>query len=771
MSPFRFTPELALRLLAFGVVSIVAGAVLAAALIPIAAVGAAAATSAVRSFESLPQRIVTPDLPQSTILLAQDGSVLASLYFQNRVTVPLSQVSPTMRQAIVAIEDARFYEHRGVDVRGTARAILSNYFGDGGIQGGSTITQQYVKNVLVETARSPEEARAAREISSQRKLREMRLALELERALPKDEILERYLNIAYFGASAYGIEAAARRYFSKSAADLDLAESATLAGIVQSPGIWDPLKNPGNSQKRRSQVLSRMVANGFITREEAEEADSTDLADILAPSRVDNGCVTSTAPFFCDYVLQSIRNDPLFGDDVDAREQLLRQGGLVIRTTLDLQAQSAADASVRSWIPIDDESRKAAAISMIEPGSGNVIAMAQNRDWGASGEGRTALNYNVGRDYNGIIGAQAGSTFKVFTIAAALEQGLSPFELIDSPQRKEFQGFTNCQSGAPFEPYPVQNSTRSGKFDMPTATAYSVNTYFVELELRTGLCDPVRIAKAMGLEHGDGADLEAVPSFTLGVAPVTPLAMAEAYATFAAHGVHCEPRAILSMTNRAGTPIQVRERSCKRAMARPVADAVTSMLRGVIDGNIPGRTGARMSLGRDAAGKTGTINENAAVWFVGYTPELSAAVWVGDPRGGQAYPLQNLRINGTYYTRVFGGTIPGPIWRESMLGALKGRPAQKFDLQLDLLRGSRQQPEISDEPTTATTRPPTTSAPAVTTSPPAPVSPTPGATSSPTPTATPRPTTSSPRPTTSPTTSPTSSPAPTTTSASPVSSP
>jgi membrane peptidoglycan carboxypeptidase len=765
MQPFRFTPELALRLLAFAFVSVLAGAVLAAALIPVAAVGAAAATTAVRSFESLPQRIVTPDLPQSTVLLAQDGTVLASLYFQNRVTIPLSQVSPTMRQAIVAIEDARFYEHRGVDVRGTTRAILSNYFGDGAIQGGSTITQQYVKNVLVETARSPEESRAAREISSQRKLREMRLALELERAISKDEILERYLNIAYFGASAYGIEAAARRYFSKSAAELDLAESATLAGIVQSPGIWDPLKNPGNSEKRRAQVLSRMVANGFITREQADKATATDLVDLLNPSRADNGCVTSSAPFFCDYVLQSIRLDPLFGDDVEAREQLLRQGGLVIRTTLDLQAQSAADASVKSWIPIDDESRKAAAISMIEPGSGNIIAMAQNRDWGASGEGRTALNYNVGRAYNGIIGAQAGSTFKVFTMAAALEQGMSPFELINSPPRKEFEGFTNCETGVPFEPYPVQNSTRSGRFNMPTATAYSVNTYFVELELRTGLCDPVRIAKALGVKHGDGQEIESVPSFTLGVAPVTPLAMAEAYATFAAHGVHCEPRSILSMTNRAGTPIQVRERSCRRVMARPVADAVTSMLSGVIDGNIPGRTGARMSLGRDAAGKTGTINENAAVWFVGYTPELSAAVWVGDPRGGQAFPLQNLRINGTYYTRVFGGTIPGPIWRESMLGALKDRPVQNFDLQLDLLRGDRQ-PSAPDVPTTRPETSPTAVAPA-----PAPT-PTPTPTRTPTATATPAPTPTTPRPTTSspaattapasptPTATPTASPSP-----------
>lgn len=703
---------LAARVGLFVLASITAGAVAAGALLPVAAVTGVAATAAVGGFESLSEQIATPEPPQSTVLLAADGTPFARLFYQDRVAVPLRSVSPVMRQAIVAIEDVRFYDHGGVDLRGTTRAIIQNFFGDGPIQGGSTITQQYVKNVLVESAATPEEAAAARERSVARKLREMRLALALENRLSKDEILERYLNIAYFGSGAYGIETAARRYFSVSAAELDLVQSATLAGIVQSPGVWDPLRNPTLSTQRRNLVLSRMVAAGFVSRAEADAASAVPVESILNPSPNNNGCVTSAAPFFCDYVLQVIRTDPLFGPTLEAREQLLRGGGLVIRTTLDLTAQAAADAAVRKYIPPKDPSRKAAAITMVRPGTGEIVAMAQNRDWGTTGPGKTALNYNVGRQFNGIYGAQAGSTFKVFTLAAALEQGMSPYEFIDSPSRKVFTQFVNCDTGAAFEPYPVRNSTRSGAFNMFQATAFSVNTYFVELEMRTGLCDPVRVARDLGLEHGDGSPLESVPSFTLGVAPVTTLGMAEAYATFAARGTHCESIAILSITDRRGNPLESRGRQCTRVLSREVADGVTVMLRGVIDGNIAGRTGARMTLGRDAAGKTGTTNENAAVWFVGYTPDLAAAVWVGDPRGGQAFPLKDLTINGTYYPQVFGSTMPGPIWQESMLGALQGTPPTPFTLSRALVfRPTPTTPTPTPSPTQSMGIPADTDAP------------------------------------------------------------
>lgn len=680
----------------FVAVAVLAGAVLAAGLLPLVGTAALAATAAVRGFESLPQRVVAPDLPQSSVLLARDGSTLATLYAQNRLTVPLSEIAPVMQQAILAVEDSRFYEHKGVDLQGTTRAILATYLGDGDVQGGSTITQQYVKNILVETARTPQEADAARAVTATRKLREMRLALGIERRLTKDQILEGYLNIAFFGNKAYGVETAARRYFNKSAKELTLAEASTLAGIVQSPAQWDPIGKPENAQKRRSVVLNRMVSEGYITQEEAASAKATPISDLLNPTSADNGCVTSIAPFFCDYVLQVIINDAMFGKTKEAREALLRQGGLIIQTTLDPKAQLSANNSVRTWIPPTDPSNKAAAITMLEPGTGEIRAMAQNRDWGPTSEdGKTALNYNVGRQFNGIIGAQAGSTFKAFTIAAALEQGFSPWEPIASPNNKTFTGFVNCETNTPFEPYTVQNSTASGTFDMFRGTAFSVNTYFVGLEEKIGLCGPVAMAKAAGVVQGDGKDIESVPSFTLGVAPVTTMTMAEAYATFAAHGVHCSPRAITKITNRAGQDLKVRERTCRRVMDRAVADGVTVMLRGVIDGNIEGRTGARMSLGRDAAGKTGTINENAAVWFVGYTPDLSAAVWVGDPRGGQKYPMQNVTINGKTYKRVFGGTIPGPIWKESMLGALKDSAPIPFALQPDLQPVTTPKPETT----------------------------------------------------------------------------
>lgn len=669
------------RLLGLVLIAVVAGAVVAAMAVPVVGGIGVVTRDAVQDFESLPDGIETPPLPQQTTILASDGSHLATLYYQNRVEVPLGAIAPVMRQATIAVEDARFLDHNGVDVRGTLRAALSNT-GAGDIQqGGSTLTMQYVKNVLVNQATNAEELEAARGQTPIRKLREMRYALALEKRFTKEEILERYMNIVYFGAGAHGIEAAAQRYFSKPASRLNLAEAATLAGVVQQPTAFDPLRNPKRSQNRRDIVLRRMLDLDFITREEYERAKGIAMADLVNPTRVANGCTTSYAPFFCDYVLQSIRSSEVFGETIEEREAFLRRGGYTIRTTLDPQAQGAAFEAATEAIPIRDPSRRAAAISMVQPGTGNIVAMAQNRLWGTSGRGRTTYNYNVGRDMGGTIGMQAGSAFKVFTLAAALEAGISPFEYINAGSPRTFTEFVNCETGAQFEPVTVRNSTTSGTLNMGQATAYSTNTYFMAIEERTGLCRVAEIAEEMGVTTGSGEQLPRVPSLTLGTAEVTPLAMANAYATFANHGTYCEPRAIEAITDRDGRRVPVPPVTCRQVMTRDVADSTTALLIGVVDGPLGGRTGARMSLGdRIAAGKTGTTNESAAVWFAGYTPELAAAVWVGDPRGGFAYPMKNVEINGTYYRQVFGGTLPGPIWRASMLGALEGKPVSQFTL-------------------------------------------------------------------------------------------
>lgn len=669
------------RLGVFFLVALVAGAVAAAMVLPVAAATGLLTRGAIDSFESLPSQLDAPDLPERSVILASDGSVMATIYYQNRVEVPLASVAPVMRQAIVAIEDARFLDHPGIDLRGTMRAIVANSTQSGGTQGGSTITQQYVKNLLIASATNEEELEAARARTPSRKLREIRYALALERRYSKEEILERYLNIVYFGAGAYGVEAAARRYFSKPAAELDLVESATLAGIVQQPTAFDPTRNPELAQQRRDLVLGEMAQAGFITPIEASAASRISIEEILDPSIQPNGCTSSYAPYFCDFVIRMIKADPAFGETLVEREALLRRGGLTIRTTLDPDVQAAAMKSVTSYIPIKDPSQRAAAITLVEPGTGNVIAMAQNREWGLKGRGKTTYNYNVDQGFGGTIGMQAGSTFKVFTLAAALEQGFSPTEGIDAPNPKTFENFVNCTDGTPFQPVTVRNSGSSGFLNMFQATAFSTNTYFVTLAERFGLCRQAEIAEEMGVRLATGDPLLRVPTFSLGTMEVSPLSVAGAYAAFANHGTYCQPRVVLEITDRYGNNLAVPDPRCREVISRSVADAVTGVLTNVIDGPFEGRTGSAASLpDRPAAGKTGSTNENAAIWFAGYTPQMAAAVWVGDPRGGFAYPMTDVTINGTYYSYVTGGMIPNPIWRETMIAAHANLMPQAFEL-------------------------------------------------------------------------------------------
>ncbi|MFM9135695.1 MAG: transglycosylase domain-containing protein, partial [bacterium] len=670
-----------LRLVGFLIVAVTAGAVVATMVLPLAAGAGLITRGAVESFESLPDKLDAPELPERSVILAADGSVLATIYYQNRIEVPLSAVSPVMRQAIVAVEDARFLEHPGIDLRGTMRAIVANSSSEGSRQGGSTITQQYVKNILIASAATDDELEAARARTPSRKLREIRYALALERRFTKDEILEKYLNIVYFGAGAYGIEAAARRYFSKPASELSLVESATLAGIVQQPTAFDPTRNPDLSEERRNLVLDEMVQAGYITTTQAETAKDVDMESTLDPFLQPNGCTSSYAPYFCDYVIRMIKDDPAYGETQVEREAFLRRGGLTIKTTLNPDVQSATFDAVTKYIPVKDASQRAAAITMVEPGTGNVIAMVQNRDWGLSGRGKTTYNYNVDQEYGGTIGMQAGSTFKVFTLAAALESGFSPFERIDSPSPKTFEEFVNCSTGEEFQPVTVNNSGSAGYLDMFQATAFSTNTYFVTLAERYGLCRQAEIAESMGVKLATGDPLLRVPTFSLGTMEVSPLSMANAYATFANHGTYCKPRVVLEITDRYGNNVDVPDPRCREVISREVADTVTAVLTNVIDGPFDGRTGSAMSLSdRPAAGKTGSTNDNAAIWFAGFTPQLAAAVWVGDPRGGFKYPMTDVTINGTYYSYVTGGQIPGPIWREAMTAALANLVPTAFDL-------------------------------------------------------------------------------------------
>ena len=656
-----------------------AGIVTALIVLPVVGGVGLASRNSAQAFTSLPGDLTQVPLPQQNTILDAKGDVLAVLYAQNRIEVPLEEISPLMQQAVIAIEDQRFFTHAGVDFRATIRASISTSSG-GQVQGGSTITQQYVKQILLTAATTKEEQQAATAISINRKLREARYAIELENKLTKKEILTGYLNIAYFGAGSYGVEIASKRYFSKSASELTLTQAATLAGLVQNPSRYDPTQYPERAQARRDLVLKAMSNAGYITAEQADIAIAVPMSLDLNPTELPNGCTTSAAPYFCDYVLTVLRNDPIFGDTPEVRETVLNLGGLTIKTTMDPKAQKSSQTAVDEKIPFDDPSGKAAAITMIRPGTGEIAAMAQNRKWGRSGAGYTTVNYNTPVDSNGTVGFQAGSTFKAFTIAAAFKQGWDPFEVISSPKNKIFENFVECETGDKFAPYEVQNSTSSGAFDILSAAAFSVNTYFVGLEEKIGLCDPIDIATAAGVKQGNGQLFEKFPCFTLGCFDVTTLNMTEGMATFAAHGVHCSPIAISTITDRYGAELSVPSADCKRTVDLQVADSTTAVLAGVIDGPIPGRTGRAMDLGRPAAGKTGTTDSSAAVWFVGYTPDMAASVWVGDPRGGQKYPMKNINIGGRYYSQVFGSTMPGPIWRDALIGALESTPKTAWNL-------------------------------------------------------------------------------------------
>lgn len=661
------------RLLLVTGVSALAGLLVAGIALPVAAGLGLVARESASGFSDLPADLDTETpLPERSRIVDADGNLIATFYAENRVYRSLDRIAPVMQDAVLAIEDHRFYDHGPIDFQGTARAFLTNVEAGDIAAGGSTLTQQYAKLLTLAQAETEEEQRAATEESYFRKLRELRLAVGLEQQLSKDDILEGYLNIAYFGAGAHGVEAAARRYFSTSAEDLTLGQAATLAGIIQQPTVYDPTRNPERAKARRDVVLRRMAELDFITQDELkEELD----AELELDERVTrNGCDDSPAEFFCEYVVQELLKMEELGETSADRVANLYRGGLTIRTTLDRDAQRAAQKAISDRVAPTDSA--AAALASVEPGSGQIRAIAQSMGFG-SGDGETSINFAVDKDMGGGNGAQAGSAFKPWWLAAAIEQGIALNMTIQSPYQVHLpqNSFDTCEG-----PYPVSanwsprnySTSLSGLFDLRSGTERSVNTFYAQLAQQTGLCDPIRIATEAGLTRADGQPLSEMPSNVLGVDEVSPLAMAEAYAMFAARGVHCEAYAVTQVRDRDGEEIYAGEPDCNRVMEEGHADGVNDVLKGVI--NNPGGTGQRMRLadGRDAAGKTGTTNSAIAVWWVGYIPQLSTAVAVFDPVGsldtetGRPRSLHNREYNGELIGDACGGCIPGPIWKQMM---------------------------------------------------------------------------------------------------------
>ncbi|MDT0615598.1 transglycosylase domain-containing protein [Streptomyces lancefieldiae] len=663
-------------------VSVLAGAVLAGIALPAVGALGLAAKGSVESFDALPANLKTPPLSQRTAILDAKGGTIATVYSRDRTVVPLKDMSPYMQKAIVAIEDSRFYEHGAVDLKGVLRALNKNARSGEVSEGASTLTQQYVKNVFVEEAGDdPTKVAEATQQTIGRKIRELKLAIQVEEELGKKRILENYLNITFFGQQAYGVEAAAQRYFSKPAKDLNLQESALLAGIVQSPSRYDPVNDAAEATKRRNVVLQRMAQVGDISQAEADKAQAAPLG--LKVSRPKNGCITAVkgAGFFCDYVRAVFLSNPVFGKTKEDRAKIWNQGGLTIRTTLDPQAQQSVQKSIKDHVYTSDEVATAATI--VEPGTGKIVAMGQSRPYGIdTKQGETTINLSVNNDMGGGAGYQPGSTFKPIVAAAALEGGMPATQTYSSPYEMDYptpvaacDGKTWNEKGAKLA---NENETEVGPYDMKEATAKSVNTYYVQMISDIGICPVTQMADKMGVERANGNKLEQTPSIALGVTEVSPLTMASAYATFASRGTYCTPVAIESISQRVGDKsksLAVPKTTCSRAMSEKTADTVNTLLKGVVEDG----TGQQAGLdSRPSAGKTGTTDERYAAWFVGYTPDLAGAVWVGDPKHERQ--MVNITIGGVPHDKVFGGAVPGPIWGDMMSGALEGTPPTDFNL-------------------------------------------------------------------------------------------
>ncbi|MDP9431062.1 MAG: penicillin-binding protein, partial [Actinomycetota bacterium] len=639
---------------------VLAGALVAGMLLPFAGGAGVAARNSASLLDALPVELTDEAPPGNTRVLAADGSLITMFYRNDRAPVASDQISDVMKQALVAIEDSRFGEHNGVDVQGTMRALATNLAAGSVQEGGSTLTQQLVKQSLAQTADTPEERLAATEESVGRKLREARLALALEKQYSKDEILTRYLNLVYFGRGAYGVQAAAQRYFSVNAADLTLPQAAMLAGLVQSPSNDDPITNPENGRVRRDQVLQRMLDLGQIDRAQFDEVFGQPVQ--VAPGAASpNGCIDATVGgFFCAFVA-----DHLTGT-LGLSQELLDNGGLTIQTTLRPVLQRSADQAVLDTLAMGDS--LAGTFTAVEPGTGHVLAMSANRRFGCAEPECESVNLNV------VAGQGAGSTYKVFTAAAALERGF-PISHVITASEPYVSRLYKDGTGR----YDVENvgDNYPRTLSMAEALVRSSNTYFLALEDQLGSVEgPVRTAERMGMRFSatpaDQIIAENRGSFTFGPEATSPLYLASAYSTLAADGTRCDPTPVTAVLDRNGQPLTAADgrpvvpgdQCTPEAVPTEVARTLNQVLVG--DTESPFGTGRNAAVpGHDIAGKTGTSQDNLSVGFVGYTPQYAASVMVYNPKEREQ-------------VRGFGGGIPATIWRNAMRPILAGQPLVPF---------------------------------------------------------------------------------------------
>jgi penicillin-binding protein 1A len=557
---------------------------------------------------------------QNSKVFAADGTLLCELHGdQNREIIALEDMPDHLKQAVICIEDDEFYEHRGINWKGVTRALWANVVKGSVVQGGSTITQQYIKNAYVGTERT-----------LWRKIQEAYLAYELEQKYSKNKILELYLNDVYFGQSCYGIFTAARKYFGKMPQDLSLSECAMLAGIIKSPSYYDPHIRPGEIQERRNLVLRKMARDGSISWEEAEEAIGQEM-NILPQNFV---FIERQAPFFSDYITEKIKQD--------YTEQVAFRGGLRVYTTIDLRLQKLAENVLKE--NLNPNSGPDAALVCIDPRTGYIKAMVGGKNYANS-------QFNVAADGH----RQAGSSFKVFVLTRAIADGMSANDSYDSSSPK----IINLPDG---QKWKVENYSRGGggQINITTATVRSVNVVYAQMIMDVG---PARVAD-LAMKMGIRSQVDPNPAIALGGlhVGVTPLDMASAYGTLANNGIHSVPRSYYKVTSSNGEVIDEFKPETNRILDEDVAARVTEILEKVVSGG----TGTGASIGRPQAGKTGTTEDHADAWFVGYTPDLVTAVWVGYPQG--RIPMGGMT----------GGSLPASLWRAFMSQALKDTPPTAF---------------------------------------------------------------------------------------------
>lgn len=619
-------------------------------------------------------------LPQKSTMYARDGStVIATFYNQNRIVVPLKKISKTMQQAVVAREDRRFWTHAGVDVQGVMRAFVQTYLVKGSQQGGSSLTQQYVKNVLLMQAIEDDDSIAqyhATEDTIARKIREMLISVQMEKKYSKAEILQGYLNIAQFGNNLYGVETAAQRYFSVSAADLNVVQSATIAAITKNPSLYDPLveENQKESENQRNIVLKLMLQEGYITQKQYTEAVNTPLKGTLKAQDVNVGCQdTGDYAYFCDFVVHRIQNSEEFGKTRAERNKLLQEGGLKIVTTLDVEANSTMMETARNTIPPDDPSGMEIAMAAVKPGTGEVLSFGLNRYYDATPAAandptKTSQNYAVDLADGGGSGWTIGSSWKPINLIAWMEAGHSINDNLQTSTSYPTTDFacSNYSGGA--DSWNVSNAMGAGTVNPESpflGLVRSHNTTQASMGAILKLCKVADTATELGYHDaatGETIDKTQVytPSMMIGSVNVSPLTMASIFAVYASNGVQCNPIAISKVTDKDGNDLKVPSANCHQAVDKDIIQTLAYTLnQGTVRPDGAGWS-FRLADGRKSFGKTGT-SEDLAVSGGSFIPnQIAAFAVVGDAQNPYTNRISNIAINGRYNSYWDGSTIAAP---------------------------------------------------------------------------------------------------------------